>query len=408
MDPSIIIALLGLAGSLFGGISQAGAQQEASTQTQEQWDEWMKLLQQEPSIGYFPTLTTAQQSMLQQLTGEPGGGLGGILGQFTTAPEPTQDLSEILSRFTTSAAPFDVTVPTDAPAALQEILSRFTDISPEAEQAAIAKMSAPAMTQFQEQILPGIRGKHAQAETMWSSMRAGEEAGAGGTLASQLAAMGETYRMQRRTQALQAVGISEEAQAQRAAQALQEARLEQEIEMQRRAQALQAAQMGAATEAQRRAEALQATQQLQQLLATSMLGYYTWPGGGTTTGEEIVAPPPPLEPPVELPEEPYVEGGEYVFIGYDEYGMPIFGPPPGNGGEGKPPVEPPDIGPSLPPDIPLTEPTQTWSQTLQTGMKKAAEEYRRKRAAKKALEEKLAATKEPYSPVSTYGMGWGY
>lgn len=89
-----------------------------------------------------------------------------------------------------------------------QALARLLDISPEEEAAAIEKLTAPGMRQFEEEILPLTRGRFLETGTAWSTMRSRAEAGAATDLAERLAAMGEQYRLQRRTQAMGAAGIS--------------------------------------------------------------------------------------------------------------------------------------------------------------------------------------------------------
>lgn len=91
-----------------------------------------------------------------------------------------------------------------------QALSRILGISPEEEATAIERLSAPAMRQFREEILPQTRGQFLEAGTAWSTMRAGEEAKKATGLAESLAAMGEQYRLTRREQAMKAAGISYE------------------------------------------------------------------------------------------------------------------------------------------------------------------------------------------------------
>jgi len=155
----------------------------------------------------------------------------------------------------------------------QAAMSRMMAVSPEEERAAIERMSAPAMRQFREEILPGIRGGAAATGTTWSTMRAGEEAKAGAGLAESLAGMGEQYRMARRGQALQAAPIGR-AEAMAPAQlGLQRYGMEmpsymqaQQIGMQ---PALQAQRLTASASERRRA-------MLAQMMAIPMMSIYSY------------------------------------------------------------------------------------------------------------------------------------
>jgi len=177
-----------------------------------------------PRFGQYPTLTGQQQTILSQLMrGGPGPtygpvGLGGA-GERAGA------------------------------------LSRMMAVSPEEERTAIERMSAPAMRQFREEILPGIRGTAGATGTLWSTMRAGEEARAGAGLAESLAGMGEQYRMQRRGQAMQAAGLGAQ-------------------------EALGAAGLGMQQYGMQMQRGGQREQMLAQLLGIPMMGVYSYPRGG--------------------------------------------------------------------------------------------------------------------------------
>jgi len=176
---------------------------------------------EKPRFGEYPTLTRPQQTILSGLMREP------------EAPAPY--------------APIGLPGAGERGAAL----SRMMGVSPAEEEAAIQRMAQPAMRQFRQEVLPGIRGTHAGAGTMWSTMRAGEEARAGAGLSERLAGMGEQYRMGRRGQAMQAAGIG-----------LQEAMGGAQLGMQ---------QYGMGLQAQQRRQAM-----LAQLLGIPMMGVYSY------------------------------------------------------------------------------------------------------------------------------------
>lgn len=160
-----------------------------------------KTKKKKPKFGEVGTLTKEQSAILQEL-----------MGARTPTYAPITAGAE--------AGGWSGPQPTYAPMAMagsaerQATLSRMMAASPEEEAAAIKAMSAPAMRQFREEILPGIREGEAATGTTWSTMRAGEEAKAGAGLAESLASLGEQYRLQRRSQAMQAAGLGlAEAQA---------------------------------------------------------------------------------------------------------------------------------------------------------------------------------------------------
>lgn len=178
----------------------------------------MEALQRDkPRFGTFGTMSPEQMEVLRSLMGgqaptfqpaqfgglptefQPVGvggaqdfppvGVGGV--QMPTAPRPTYGAMPLAGAGERGA-----------------MLRRMMGVSPGEEAAAIQAMSAPAMRQFREEILPMTRGKFLGEGSAWSTMRAGAEAKAGGGLAERLASMGEQHRMQRRGQAMQAGGIS--------------------------------------------------------------------------------------------------------------------------------------------------------------------------------------------------------
>jgi len=231
-----------------------------------------------PQFGQYPTLTGQQQTILSQLM---RGGVRGRQAPFAPVGVPGIDVPREPR-------------PTYGPTALggagerAGALSRMMAVSPEEERLAIERMGEPAMRQFREEILPGIRGTAGATGTLWSTMRAGEEAKAGAGLAGSLAAMGEQYRMQRRGQAMQAAGLS--AQEALGAGQLGQARYATEMQPFMQAQqlgaqaglqtqrlgvqaGLQAQQLGAQRGGQRE-------QMLAQLLGIPMMGVYSYPRGG--------------------------------------------------------------------------------------------------------------------------------
>lgn len=207
----------------------------------------------EPRFGTLSTLTPEQQQILSQLISGQGaptispitvGGVGGL----PTAQRPTYGA-----------------VPLAGAAQRRETLGRMMGVSPGEEAAAIEAMSAPAMRQFREEILPGIRGTAVGTGTAWSRSRAREEARAGAGLSEELAAMGEQYRLQRRGQAMQAVGLGAgEAQA-AAGLGMQQYGMEMQPYM-------QAQQLGAQAGMQTQMAQLQAALQEQQLGAQMGMG----------------------------------------------------------------------------------------------------------------------------------------
>lgn len=155
----------------------------------------------------------------------------------------------------------------------QAAMSRMMAVSPEEERTAIERMSAPAMRQFREEILPGIAEGQAGTRTTWSTMHAKERAKAGAGLAESLAGMGEQYRMTRRGQALQAAPIGR-AEAMAPAQlGLQRYGMEMPSYMQAQqigmAPALQAQQLTASASERRRA-------MLAQMMGIPMMSIYSY------------------------------------------------------------------------------------------------------------------------------------
>lgn len=209
--------------------------------------------------------------------------------QFGQYPTQTPQQQQILSRLMRQTAQRPQYQPVDVPGEPRPTygavglagagqragtLGRMMAVSPEEEAAAIQRMSAPAMRQFREEILPGIRGGAAATGTTWSTMRAGEEAKAGAGLAESLAGMGEQHRMQRRGQAMQAAGLSAQEALGGAGLGMQKFGMEMQPYM-------QAQQLGvqAGLQAQRLGAQQQMGQQgmLASLLGTPMMGVYTYP-----------------------------------------------------------------------------------------------------------------------------------
>ena len=263
MDPATIAmiatSVLSGIGSLFGeggifgpqeGLTEEGyAFQRVAYQAAIQ-ELMQQMLGLPPKFGYVSTQTPEQQALMTQLTGELIG--GGEVDRQAEAKQMWADWStpqwktagrsdewiadnietewasnqaDIMRRyeggeFGTPSAPAagtelgfqPIAQPTfgEIPLAGAETrtaaLERMMGISPGEEAAAIEALAAPALRRFQEEILPMIRAPHAAAGTVWSTMRAGEEAAAGGVLAENLAALGEDYRIRNREMALSAAG----------------------------------------------------------------------------------------------------------------------------------------------------------------------------------------------------------
>lgn len=217
-----------------------------------------RVKRRKPTFGQYPTQTPQQQQILSRLMRQ-------------TATQPQYQPVDVPGE----PRPTYGAVGLAGAGQRAGTLGRMMAVSPQEEAAAIQRMSAPAMRQFQEQILPGIRGGAAATGTTWSTMRAGEEAKAGAGLAESLAGMGEQHRMQRRGQAMQAVGLSAgEAQA-GAGLGMQRYGMEMQPYMQAQRLGVQAGMQ---------AQQLGAQQQMGQqgmlagLLGTPMMGVYTYPG----------------------------------------------------------------------------------------------------------------------------------
>lgn len=226
----------------------------------------------EPRFGTLSTLTEQQQQILSQLISRQG---APTISPITVSP---------VGGLPTAQRPTYGAVPLAGAGARRETLGRMMGVSPGEEAAAIEAMSAPAMRQFREEILPGIRGTAVGTRTAWSRSRAREEARAGAGLSEELAGMGEQYRLQRRGQAMQAVGLGAgEAQA-AAGLGMQQYGMEMQPFMQ--AQQL-GAQAGMQTQMAQLQAALQGQQlgaqmgmgreqMLAQLLGQPMMAYYSY------------------------------------------------------------------------------------------------------------------------------------
>lgn len=232
---------------------------------------------QQPRFGEYPTLTRQQQSILSELMRGRG---TAQFGGRAMAPVGVSPIRGLPTAERPTYAPIGLPGAGERGAAL----SRMMGVSPEEERLAIERMAQPAMRQFREEILPGIRGGAAATGTMWSTMRAGEEARAGAGLSERLAGMGEQYRMARRGQAMQAAGLgAQEALGgaqlgmQQYGTQMQQAMLTQQLGGQAALQTqrlgaqagLQAQQLGAETGWRRQ-------QMLAQLLGIPMMGVYSY------------------------------------------------------------------------------------------------------------------------------------
>lgn len=245
-----------------------------------------------PTFGQYSTLVPQQKQILSRLMQQTRGQqqyqpvqVGGVDVpgvSMPTAPRPTYGAVGLAGAGQRAGT-----------------LGRMMAVSPEEERAAIQRMSAPAMRQFREEILPSIRGGAAATGTTWSTMRAGAEAKAGAGLAESLAGMGEQYRMARRGQAMQAAGLSAQEALGGAGLGMQRYGMEMQPYMQAQqmagAGALQTQQLGVQAGLERQRMGLQAGLQAQQLgaqqqlgqqglaaqlLNIPMMGVYTYPGQG--------------------------------------------------------------------------------------------------------------------------------
>lgn len=267
---------------IYGQPKQAGARQRTTFQAFPTTGA-RREVGRKPQFGQYPTLTSQQQTILSQLM------KGGLQGKQA----PVAPVSIPRTRIPTVGRPTYGAAALGGAGERAGTLSRMMGVSPEEERMAIERMSAPAMRQFREEILPGIRGTAGATGTLWSTMRAGEEAKAGAGLAEGLASMGEQYRMQRRGQAMQAAGLS--AQEALGAGQLGQARYATEMQPYMQAQQL-GAQAGLQTQRLGVQAGLQAQllgaqrggqreQMLAQLLGIPMMGVYSYPRGraGATT-----------------------------------------------------------------------------------------------------------------------------